>query len=73
MKEMRDKGLCFKCNNKWGLDHKCGGPNLFLIEEIDEGEVNDLGVKDLIDLGDPQEEDTRGIEISLHVMAQSQK
>ncbi|KAG5224268.1 5-methyltetrahydropteroyltriglutamate--homocysteine methyltransferase [Salix suchowensis] len=33
MKEKRDKGLCFKCDHKWGPGQRCGGPKLFGIEE----------------------------------------
>jgi hypothetical protein len=54
MKEKRDKGLCFKCDSKWGPGHKCGGPKIFLIEELEE-EMEDTNFvpEDLIDLGDP--------------------
>jgi len=51
MKEKRDKGLCFKCDNKWGPGHRCGGPRIFLIEEVEE-EKNCVP-EDLIDLGEP--------------------
>jgi hypothetical protein len=69
MKEKRDKGLCFKCDSKWGPDHRCGGPKLFLIEELEE-EMEDKNFvpEDLIDLGDPQEEGKEGISISLHAI-----
>ena len=69
MKEKRDKGLCFKCDSKWGPDHRCGGPKLFLIEELEE-EMEDKNFvpEDLIDLGDPQEEGKEGIGISLHAI-----
>jgi hypothetical protein len=30
LKERKDKGLCFKCNKKYGLGHRC--KRLFMIE-----------------------------------------
>nr|XP_034919250.1 uncharacterized protein LOC118052388 [Populus alba] len=69
MKEKRDRGLCFKCDSKWGPGHRCGGPKIFLIEELEE-EVEDKSFipEDLIDLGDTQEEGKEGISISLHAI-----
>ena len=69
MKEKRDKGLCFKCDSKWGPGHRCGGPKIFLIEELEE-EMEDKSfiLEDLIDLRDPQEEGKEGIGISLHAI-----
>lgn len=69
MKEKRDKGLCFKCDSKWGPGHRCGGPKIFLIEELEE-EMKDKNFipEDLIDLGDPQEEGKEEIGISLHAI-----
>jgi len=69
MKEKRYKGLCFKCDNKWGPSYRCGGPKIFFIEEVEEEtEENNFMVEDLIDLGDPQEEGKEGIGISLHAI-----
>jgi len=69
MKEKRDKGLCFKCDSKWGPGHRCGGPRIFLIEEVDEEvEEKNYVAEDLIDLGEPQEEGKEGIGISLHAI-----
>ena len=56
MKEKRDRGLCFKCDSKGGYDHRCGGPKLFLIEEMEDEEGRDPdSERDLIDLRDPTE------------------
>ena len=53
MKEKKDKGLCFKCDSKWGPGHRCGGPRIFLIEEVDEEvEEKNYVLEDLIDLGE---------------------
>ena len=64
MKEHRDKGLCFNCDEKFAPGHRC--KNLFLIEgcwpEEDSGE----------EIGDIKEkEDNDELEISLHAMAGS--
>ncbi|XP_038678483.1 uncharacterized protein LOC119979936 [Tripterygium wilfordii] len=32
MKEKREKGLCFHCDQKWVPGHKCSSPKLFFIE-----------------------------------------
>ena len=32
MKERRDKGLCYNCDDKWGPGHKCKSARLFLME-----------------------------------------
>jgi len=54
MKEKRDKGLCFKCDSKWGPGQRCGGPKIFLIEEVEEEmEEKNCVPEDLIDLGEP--------------------
>jgi hypothetical protein len=41
LKERQEKGLCFKCNEKYGLGHRCN--KLFMIEaylrEDEDGEV----------------------------------
>ena len=68
MKEKRDKGLCFKCDGKWGPDHRCAGPKLFLIEEEEEEYIEEPGIRDLIDLSEPQEGPAEEVGISLHAM-----
>ncbi|KAK0608486.1 hypothetical protein LWI29_031439 [Acer saccharum] len=40
IEERKRKGLCFSCDEKWNLGHKCKTPKLFYIEaEYDEVEV----------------------------------
>lgn len=34
IKDKREKGLCYYCDSKWVVGHKCKNPKLFLIEEI---------------------------------------
>ncbi|KAJ0034380.1 hypothetical protein Pint_26460 [Pistacia integerrima] len=32
MNERRDKGLCYNCDDKWALGHKCKSTRLFIME-----------------------------------------
>ncbi|KAA8528440.1 hypothetical protein F0562_035795 [Nyssa sinensis] len=32
MKEQRDKGLCYNCDDKWAPEHKCKSTRLFIME-----------------------------------------
>ncbi|XP_075659161.1 uncharacterized protein LOC142629051 [Castanea sativa] len=34
MEERRKRGLCYNCDDKWQMGHKCKGAKLFLLEEI---------------------------------------
>ena len=34
MKEMRKKGLCYYCEDKWHIGHKCRTPRIFLMEGL---------------------------------------
>lgn len=34
MKERRDKGLCYYCDDKWLLGHKCKSPKLYLLSGL---------------------------------------
>ena len=38
MEERRKLGLCYNCDEKWQMGHKCKGAKLFLLEEIMEVE-----------------------------------
>ena len=35
MKERRDKGLCYNCDDKWNPIYKCKTPKLFLIHGLE--------------------------------------
>lgn len=35
MKERRDRGLCYYCDDKWALGHRCRTPKLFLSEGLE--------------------------------------
>jgi len=43
MKERRDKGLCYNCDDKWNPTHKCKFPKLYLMygSEASTGEILD--------------------------------
>ena len=45
MDERRKKGLCYKCDEKWGLGHKCRNAKLFLLEGIELVYRENSGVK----------------------------
>lgn len=35
MEERRKKGLCYNCDSKWHIGHKCPNPRLFVIEGVE--------------------------------------
>ena len=35
MDERRKRGLCYNCDEKWGVGHKCKNAKLFLLEGIE--------------------------------------
>lgn len=43
MKKKKDKGLCFKYDQRQGSCHKWEGPKLFLIEEVEENWPTNIG------------------------------
>ena len=45
MDERRKKGLCYNCDEKWGLGHKCRNAKLFLLEGIELVHGENIGVK----------------------------
>ena len=64
MKEHRDKGLCFNCDEKFALGHRC--KKLFFIERCWLKEDSGDGIGDI-----EEKEDSNELEISLHAMASS--
>lgn len=64
----REKGLCYNCDEKFFMGHKCQGKFFFLIS--DEGEdVADIHIEGVSTLPLPTEITTEAPEISLHAMA----
>ena len=45
IEERRKQGLCYNCDEKWQMGHKCKGAKLFLLEEIMELEPKTPGVQ----------------------------
>jgi hypothetical protein len=39
MFERRKKGLCYHCDEKWNPNHKCMKRRVYVIEEIEEGDI----------------------------------
>lgn len=35
MKERKDKGLCYNCDEKWNLQHHCTGKRIYMMEEVE--------------------------------------
>ncbi|KAH9305532.1 hypothetical protein KI387_009936, partial [Taxus chinensis] len=68
MEEKRVKGLCFNCDTKYGLGHKCGEKKLFYIEggNEDEEEVTIIG-----EVEEPIEDEVEDHQptISYHVLS----
>lgn len=54
MKERRDKGLCYNCEEKWNPSHKCKSPKLYLMQgsELFSEEKSDDIFYDSTDLGE---------------------
>ena len=47
MEERKKKGLCYSCDEKWGLGHKCKSAKLFLLEGIEFVPDLHLGLRSL--------------------------
>jgi hypothetical protein len=42
MEDRRKRGLCYSCDVKWSRGHVCEGPKLFLIEEVESEDIEEL-------------------------------
>jgi hypothetical protein len=78
MKERRDKGLCYNCDEKWNPAHKCKPPKLFLMHGCDsfsEEKLEEVFYEDSLDWGDhtvdPIVTEAADPEISLHAIVGS--
>ena len=45
MEERRKQGLCYNCDEKWQVGHKCKGTKLFLLEGVNEIEPKPSGIQ----------------------------
>ena len=61
MQKMREKGLCFNCNERYTSGHRCTVPRLFIIET--EAEDNDSPEGEAIP---NEDDDSRNLTIPLH-------
>uniref|UniRef100_A0A2N9J7H4 Chromo domain-containing protein n=1 Tax=Fagus sylvatica TaxID=28930 RepID=A0A2N9J7H4_FAGSY len=66
IRERREKGLCFNCDEKFGPGHRC--KKLFFIEACLDEEQMDIGEEDETDEIQPEEMD-ENLSISLHAIA----
>jgi hypothetical protein len=76
MKERRDNGLCYNCDEKWNSAHKCKSPKLYLMqggEPFTDEKLDELSCDDSVDGSDPQADpivtEVTDPEISLHAIA----
>jgi hypothetical protein len=65
LKDQRDRGLCFNCDDKFSPGHRC--KKLFLIEGIYEGEIEEPGQAEEREAGEENEFEIP--EISLHAIS----
>jgi hypothetical protein len=77
MRERREKGLCYNCEEQWHLAHKCKSPKLYLLHghELLHEESGDDPVVEVLDPVEPVDEPfIREIvepQISLHAISGS--
>jgi hypothetical protein len=45
MQEMREKGLCYNCDEKFQPGHRCNRPRLFLLEGVEFEEPEEIRVE----------------------------
>jgi len=76
MKERRDKGLCYNCDENWNSVHKCKSPKLFLMhggESFTDENLEELSCDDSVEGCDSQAApivtEVPEPEISLHAIA----
>ena len=53
MEERRKQGLCYNCDEKWQVGHKCKGDKLFLLEGVNEIEPKPSGIQ-LVEINDEE-------------------
>lgn len=69
LKDRRDKGLCYNCDEKFGPGHRC--KKLFLIEGSWSDDEEDDG-KEVEEIEEKGEEENEAVGISLHALAGTQ-
>jgi hypothetical protein len=78
MKEMRSKGLCYTCDEKWNPSHVCKNPKLYLMKDIEvqQAENENEVFFDFMEGGRAKEEKLSekylgNLEISIHTISGS--
>jgi hypothetical protein len=46
MSERRKKGLCYNCDERWSLDHRCKNRKLYLMEEVEDEEAELIEIEE---------------------------
>jgi len=72
MQERREKGLCYYCDDKYHIGHKCSRPKVYLLEGLEVEEVaapaEQEGQIQTGEAWEEQEEEGELLEISLHAI-----
>ncbi|XP_038982040.1 uncharacterized protein LOC103710315 isoform X1 [Phoenix dactylifera] len=69
MQQRRERGLCFKCNDKFTSGHRCKTPQVHLIEADREEDAEGVGDGELDLHGEGQTEEGAQPVISLHALS----
>lgn len=64
----REKGLCYNCDDKWSISHKCKGQFFLIVAEDDDDEVADP-TPPPVDSPPPATEDPSDVQISFNALA----
>jgi len=66
MKEQRDKGLCYNCDDKWAQGHKCKSALLFIIE-CDESGDDEVPTYEVVANGQAIHNEEICVAVPLHI------
>jgi hypothetical protein len=56
MSERKKKGLCYHCDERWSVDHKCKTMKLYIMESVEEEEKVEDAVEEEVELCVEEEE-----------------
>ena len=63
MQRRRERGLCFRCEEKWQFGHVCRNPQLQVLIAAEDEEEEDVAVEDT---GTPQTQEDGSLELSMN-------
>lgn len=71
MQEMKEKGLCYNCDEKFQPGHRCSRPRLFLLEGVTLEESEEIRVEEVVQEEEVEVESQEAelLGISLHALA----